>query len=294
VVSNSQLVARELARIPEVKTKLAILVERVGSRVVVNIGLTSVTLPFVGLYLPPVGHAVQMDYRDGRWVVSGPASPLPGEGTITTASTPRAVVTAWGVPYTLRHASSYTPVLNDLVGITWSADEGIIDGKLSAASGVTPPATNPGGGGLQTYHPPQFTAIDSGSWNGSRWWTNDVYASASNDGAFFYGSKIRDTIPDSASIISCGVYIPIRTINVNAPGQMRLHLNATKPGGAPTFSGSASPIPATSGWHPVPNAWIDVLKSGNGGIGFDGGGYWIIRGNGSDAQAGALDIYYQA
>jgi len=291
--SNSQLVAQVLATIPTVRAKTVTYVSRTGTKVTVNVGLTQVTLPFIGMYLPPPGHPVQMELRDDRWIVSGPAVPLPGVGTITVAGSPRASVLAWGVTYSLPFLATYTPVLSDSVSILWSVDGGLITGKQSATSDVVPPAPNPGGG-TTLYHPPPFTAIGSGSWNGSNWWTNDVYASASNDGAFFYGSKIRDTIPDGATPVTARIYIPIRTVNVNAPGQMKLHLNATQPAGAPTFSGAASPIPAVSGWHDIPGPWVDYLKANDGGVGFDGGGYWIIRGTGSDALAGALDITYLA
>ncbi len=293
-MGNSALVAKRLAQIPADGSKVAVFVARDGIRALVNIGSTSVKLPFVGLYLPPTGHPVQLELRGGEWVVTGPAVPLPGEGVITATGTPRAEVTAWGVIYSLRFKSSYTPVLSDLVALTWSADEGIIEGKLSASSSLIAPGTNPGSGASGTFHPKPFLATGSGSYRASNgWWTADVYASATNDGAFWYGTKIKDTIPDSATIVSARIYLPIRAINVNAPGQMRLHTNLSKPAGAPSFSGSAVDRPAVSGWHSVPLSWIDHLKANNGGVGFDGGGYWIIKAISSDRQSGALDISYR-
>jgi hypothetical protein len=293
VGSNNDLVVRALRSIPQVAQKTAVFVQRDGLKAIVNVGDTTIVLPFVGLYLPPSGHAVQLELRDGQWVVTGPATPLPGEGTITATGSPRATVTAWGTAYTLRYKSSYTPVLNDLVSITWSADEGIIEGKLTAASALVAPGANPGAG-VQRYHPDPFTAVDSGTYrSGSGWWTNTVRANV-DDGAWFYGSKIKNTIPDSAVIIQARLYVPIQTIVINAPGQLRLHQHASKPGGAPTYLGSASPLSAVSGWRTIPKSFIDYLKANDGGIGFDGGGQWVCYGVASDALSGALDIIYDA
>jgi hypothetical protein len=282
VVTNNDLVRRALRRIPQVAQKTATFVRREGLKAVVNTGSTTIIIPFVGLYLPPAGHAVQLELRDGQWVVTGPATPLPGEGVITATGSPRAQVTAWGQVYTLRYRSSYTPVLNDLVELVWSADEGIIGGKLSASSAVVAPGSDP------------FTAKDSGTWrSGSGWWTNTVRANV-DDGAWFYGNKIRDTIPDSATIVSARIYLPIQSIVIDAPGQLRLHNEPSKPGGAPTFVGSAFAMSARRGWRTIPTSFIDYLKANVGGIGFDGGGYWINYGVASDGLSGALDITYDA
>lgn len=280
---------RRLAQIPTVSSKVGIFVSRSGNFATVNIGNSTVTLPFVGMYLPPPGHPVQINTQNGEVVVTGPARPLPGVGRISATGTPRATVTAWGIAYSLPYHTSYTPVLNDDVAIVWSADGGLITGKVSASSNVVPPDPNPGGGG-GSFHPAPFTAIDSGTYrSGNGWWTNTVRASV-DDGAWFYGSKIKDTIPDTATITLARIYLPIQTINVNAPGQLRVHTNATKPAGAPTFTGSSSPLSAVAGWRDIPPAFIDYLKVNTGGIGFDGGGFWINYGTASDGLSGALDI----
>ena len=293
MTGNNDLVRARLAEIPKVAQKTAIFVRRDGLDAVINVGDTTVQVPFVGLYLPPAGHAVQLDFRDGRWVCSGPATPLPGEGTVTVAGSPRATVTAWGETYTLRHRSSYTPVFGDLVELIWSADEGIIGGKLSAASSNVPPA-EAGASGPQRFHPDPFPAGDSGTWrSGSGWWTRTVRANV-DDGAWFYGTTIKDTIPDSAVPVSARIYLPVQTIVINAPGQLRLHTHAFKPAGAPTFTGAAQATPAVSGWHDIPLSWVDFLKANDGGIGFDGGGQWVCAGSDTDGLSGALDITYDA
>ncbi len=269
--------------------KLAVFIERVGSKVRVNVGVTSVVLSFVGLQLPPSGHAVQMELRDGEWVVSGPASPLPSTGKITAVAAPLATVTAWLKSYTIAYLSSYTPTVGDDVDITWSADGGRIMGRASALATAPGSGTNPVSG-PQLFHPPPFTAIDSGS-RGSSWFTNDVYASDSNIGAWFYGSKVADTIPDNAAILASRIYLNPRQVQGNKPN-LGYHGAATKPGGALSVL-SASPLNATSGWVDIPVGLIAAIIAG-GGIGFNHGGYNIFRGTAADGLSGALDITYQA
>lgn len=280
---------RRLAQIPTVDQKVGIFVSRTGSQVTVNIGTSAVSLPFVGLYLPPPGHPVAISSQNGQVAVTGPARPLPGVGRVTATGSPRATVTAWGVVYVLPYHTSYTPTLNDDVAIVWSADGGLITGKVSATSNVVPPDANPGGGG-GSFNPAPFTAIDSGTYRaGSGWWTNTVRANV-DDGCWFYGSKVKDTIPDSATITKARIYLPIQSIIINAPGQLRLHVHPTKPAGAPTFTGSAFALSAVAGWRDIPTSFIDYLKANNGGIGFDGGGQWVNYGVASDQLSGALDI----
>lgn len=297
MVSNADLVTAGLARIPDVRRKTAIFVGRVGVKAQVNLaGGTSPILPYASGSFPTPGDPVQLELRDGEWVVTGPARPKPGEGIITGTGTPRAKVTAWGVEYELRLDPSYTAVLADRVTISWSADgEGVITGKVSAASNALTPGSS-GGGGLQTFHPDAFTAIDSGSYRGSAWWTNDVYSAINNDSAWFYGSKIRDTIPDTAVILSAYIYIPIRAININADGVMKMHTNSVKGSTPPAWAGGPynQLVPPATGWHAIPTFWVDYMKANDAGIGFETGGYWVAKGTGSDAYSGALDITYQA
>lgn len=290
---SSDIINRKLAEVPTITSKVGIFVSRTGNSAKVNVGTSSVTLPFVGLYLPPPGHPVQLSSVNAQVVVTGPARPLPGVGKVTATGSPRATVTAWGVSYVLPYQTSYTPALNDDVAIVWSADGGLITGKVSAVSNVLPPDAN-SGGGSGAFHPAPFTAIDSGTWRaGSGWWTPTVRANV-DDGAWFYGSKVKDTIPDTATIVSAFIYLPIQQIVVNAPGQLRLHIHPTKPAGAPTFTGSATGISAEPGWRQIPNSFIDYLKANDGGIGFDGGGQWVNYGVSSDQLSGALDIAWTA
>lgn len=291
--ASGDAIRRRLPDREPARRKNGIYVRRDGDLVRVNVGDRSVSLRFAGLMLPPPGHPVELEQRDQEVVVTGPARPLPTEGTVTVAGSPRATVNAWGVDYVLRINPAYTPVIGDLVTIQWGTDEGTIIGKQSAAAASSSPSEN-GGGGVTRYHPAPFRMIDSGTYRaGAGWWTRTVRANV-DDGAWFPGAKIKHTIPDSARIISARIYLPVISVVIAADGQLRLHTHATKPVGAPTFTGSAVPVEPHTGWVPVPTSWIDVLKAGDGGIGFDGGGQWVCAGTDTDALSGALDIIYEA
>lgn len=287
-VDYASRVTRQLAEILPVQSKLGVFVKRDGIKAVVNIGLTTVTLPFVGMYLPPTGHPVQLEMRDGQLVVSGPARPLPGVGKITGTGSPRATVTAWGVPYLLPYRSGYTPVMGHDVEIAWTADGGVIQGQVTATSDVVAPGTNPGGGG-GAFHPSPFTAIDSGSRYSSGGWVNsDVYASSSMTGGWFYGSKIRDTIPDAATITLARIYLSPRQTQFGPP-RLQVHTSPSK-AGALTWVGSYYELGSRSGWVSIPVGFIDYLKVNPGGLGMNHGGYDVYRGVPADGLSGALDI----
>lgn len=287
-------VAEQFARITPVQSKLGIFVERAGTHAVVNLGDGTVRLPFVGMYLPPSGHPVQVESRDGKTVVTGPARPLPGAGVIVTVNAPYAAVLAWDIMYTLPYRAGYEPSSGHNVEISWSADGGVIQGQVSAISDdPTPDVVPPPSGG--SFHPAPFTAIDSGTYNPAygKWISGDVWASTSTTSAWFYGSKVVDSIPDAATITLARIYLPPRSTSGAAP-ILQAHSAATKPGGAVTFIGSGYPLPARAGWVDIPAAFIDHLKVNGGGLGFNHGGYNIYAGVGSDGLSGALDIAWIA
>jgi hypothetical protein len=185
--------------------------------------------------------------------------------------------------------------LNDLVLINWESG-GAIVAKLPALPGVVAPELPPSAGPA-TYHPAPFTAVDSGTFYipSSRWSTTDVtsVSTGNNDGAWFYGSKIKDTIPDTATIVSAFIYLPLTSQQTGTP-LLQLHTSPTRPGGNVAFTGSTFGLTAKSGWVQIPNTFIDALKATDGGLGFSSGGYNIWRGVATDGLSGALDITYQA
>jgi hypothetical protein len=292
-VGTADQLAAALREIPTVSSKLGTFVRRDGVRVVVSLAGKQVVLPFVGTALPPVGASVQVETRDGSTVVTGAAAPLPQVAKVTALAGLMVTVEAWGQPYTLRYLAAYTPAVGDEVSVSWGADGGVVQDKLSRSAPTPPPVAFQGTGALAEFHPGPFTATGSGSY-GSRWFTNDVYASSSNTGGWWYGSKVRDTIPDNAAIKSASIFLNARQVSGSDP-VLRLHTSEGQPSGPLSFTAAPQALNgARKGWVPIPTAWVDYLKANAGGVGFEHGGYNIFRGTQSDALSGALDITWAA
>jgi hypothetical protein len=161
----------------------------------------------------------------------------------------------------------------------------------------TSPAGNtaPGGAvGTASSHTTVFTALDAGSFGpgtSGRWWTPQVYASDSNLGAWFYGSKISDTIPATALTQRVELYVGSASqISGSAPN-IAVHGYGSKPAGAPTLSTIAA-VGIAPGWVTIPSSIGDALKAGGGaaGVGLNHGGYNILPSLTQDGMSGALRI----
>lgn len=259
-----------------------------GLRATVDFSDGRVPAYFASGVRPELNESVWVVVTDGAAYMLGPTVPKPAEGTMVIASDGIAdVLTDIGtVKAVYRLGDTFAP--GDPLMLDWNGGCRIIGIKSANPTGPEiPPA--PGGGGGRTTK--TFTANDSGSYqSGYGWRTQDVWSSANNIGAWFYGNKIRDTIPDSASIIRAEIYLP-QTKNVGAAPFGR-HSSATKPVGPVAFSATAE-LPARRGWVRIPNSLIDHLKTNTGGLGFDLGGYNIWSGTQQDGQSGALRVTYQ-
>lgn len=225
--------------------------------------------------------------------MTGPTMPHPSDGVFISQSGGIATVLTdiGNVKATFNVGDTFTAGV-DIVKLYWSAGCHIIGKKSANPPGPEiPPAPGSGGGGGSTRLTRTFTAIDSGSYQpGSGWRTNDVWCSLNNTGGWFYGNKIKDTIPDSASIIRAEIYLP-QTKNLGVAPFGR-HGSATKPSGALSFASTAE-LPARRGWVRIPNALIEHLKANTGGLGFAGGGYSIWAGIQKDGQSGAVRVTYE-
>jgi len=238
-------------------------------------------------YRPEVNESVWVAVVDGVAYMLGPTTPKPAEGTIVSTDSGIATVdTDLGeVEATYLSGATFTP--GDAVKLFWSNGCHVL-GVLSTSTtaGEVPPA--PGGSGARVTT--TFTAIDSGSYqDGYGWRINDVWSSASNSGAWFYGTKIRDTIPDSAAIVSAEIYLPLLKDLGSFP--FGRHGSASKPGGPVTIT-ATSTLPGKSGWVPIPTSLIDDLKVNVGGLGFALGGYNIWAGTQRDGLSGAVRVTY--
>jgi hypothetical protein len=295
--SHADLLAEQAATIVPPETIIGIHVSQAGPIATVLMGDGGTIQARTASPYPSVpGDPVRLERRGGTLVVTGPAVPRSPTGRVTVGgSTTATVEYPNGSGITKSMPTALTVALNDLVLINWESGGAVI-GKLAALPGVVAPIVPPAAG-LTTFHPAPFTAIDSGTYYipGSRWSTTDVtsVSTGNNDGAWFYGSKIKDTIPDAAAIVSVFMYLPLTSQQTGTP-LLQLHTAATRPGGNVTFTGATTGLTLKSGWVQIPTTFIDVLKASDGGLGFSSGGYNIWRGVAADGLSGALDITYQA
>jgi hypothetical protein len=288
VANTAQRINRGLNAKADVRRLIGTFVSTDGVRGVVDVGGGRIPVDLSG-YTPEVDESVWVLFIDSTATVLGPTLQKPGQGTVTAAPANNLVpVSTTAGPFTLPYAAGLSLSAGQIVKLgAWN--EG---GFVFAVMSTTPAAGNPGGGpGAGTGDQVQvFSAIDSGSYNGS-WWTGQVYASDSNTGAWFYGSKIADTIPDTAVIVSVELYLsPVQT--EFAGPNIGYHAAGTKPGGSLTIIG-ATPSSA-AGWVALPNYFGDFLKANVGGLGCLHGGFNIYNSLAGDAQSGAVRIHWQA
>lgn len=239
--------------------------------------------------LPPLNETVWVQLAGSVAYMHGPVVPKPDEGGVVSASAGVAVVQTDIGDVTAAYDNGLLLLdPGDIVHMVWGPSGAWIDGVKTDYTPPTPPAPP---APEQTRRTVEFGAIDSGSYqSGYGWRTNEVWSSASNQGGWFYGSAIRDTIPDAAPIYVAQIYLPPPTKLTGARPFGR-HDYDTKPGGALTVH-AASTLGATSGWVDIPLTLIDHLRANPGGLGFDYGGYNIWPGTQRDGQSGRLRVTF--
>lgn len=279
----------QVANIPDVRSHTATFVRMDGNLAVVNTGNTQIKLPAPGFYPPRVGMTVQVEWRNGKGAVVGPAVSRNPLGTITGTGSPLATVTVDGVDYLLPYESWYTPTVSDVVSIDWIQE--VIVGKLSTSPTAPEEPTTPGGGA--TPFDVNILAQASGKYDSSwgNWWGgSEVWASNNNQGIWTYGNAVRDGVGATATISRIWINLPLISQVGNC--SIGVHGHASIPGGAPTI-GSAVPLNPRGGWVELPVDFGVYLLAGSRGIGVlaPGGGLTKWRGAPSpDAWSGALRI----
>lgn len=252
--------------------------------VLVNIAGGDVSIPMV-TRAPFPGDRVWIAYLGSVPFCLGA---IPKAATATVTGVPvggRVEVTAEDSrPYTLPFNDGYEPVVGDRVVIDWSAN-GVIVCQMSAEpEGVIPvvppaPPRPPGGAAV-------FGATDSGTWRGG--WVDNLFGvSESRRGFYWYGTQIRDTIPDTSAITGFAINVAEdwnRLTNVT----LTLHGDPSKSGSPPspldTFVVSGG-----SGSKPLPLSWAAALRDGSAfGIGSVVDSGWLQWQ--SAATSGALSI----
>jgi hypothetical protein len=273
----------QVARIPTVRSETSVFVRMEGVFAIVNVGPQSaIKVPCVGWYPPVAGMTVQVEWRDGHPVVTGPARSLSPIGTISAPGTPKATVLVDGIEYLLYTRQGYEAVLGDMVTVNWQT--GIIEGAITGVD--TPEEPDTGGVAAAQFTDLPVLAENSGSYQ-SRWWKNDVWASSNNDGLWTYGWRTRDALA-GADVTKVEIFLPLQSEVGNA--QIGLSPNHVIPPGAPTITDLVD-LPVRSGWVALPSWWGNWLRDNTGGIGVlapGGGGYTRWTGTALDSWSGAL------
>lgn len=290
MTSDAEAAADKFASIPNVEIIVATFVDRAtDGMVTVDFGQGEVVILSAGVTEPLPGDPVRVLRVNNTTIMIGPAFPLSGVGTVTATGTPLLTVTTSAGSRQLPRVSSYSAVNGDLVLIDWSAG-GIVIGKITAAPAGAyappPPVITDFSVDFRAY---TSASIQSGSWN-----KNDVWASDSNRGAWFYGTSIADTIPDSATIRRVQIYLP-EFYNPFPSDVASLGVHGlASPAGGLTITGSFG-VAGGAGWRDLPPGYGDALKIGSAlgvavqqAVAFSG--YHKYYGTASDADSGLLRI----
>jgi hypothetical protein len=276
VTSMEEQVQARLAGKSRVRRYVGTFVAMVGRTATVDLANGRITgMSTATPYRPQVNDTVWVEFVDGVPLMLGPAVMPPDSGVVVTVSAASAVVTTdlGDVRATYNVGDSISS--GQSVKLMWSAGAHII-GVMSSV--LTPPAPPPPPVIINPVpHLDVFTATAAGSWNEKYGWTQQqVWASADTLGAWFYGSKIRDTLA-GASIQKVELFATPTHLEGNAQD-------------GPVLSNSTPVAVSTEGWVMLPTAFGEFLAQNIGGIGLNHGGMNKFRSLREDAQTGALRI----
>lgn len=238
-------------------------------------------------YLPVVGEQVWVQFIDGVPWMLGPTVIPPGDGTVFTVSPESVVVETDVGRVTATYTAGAALSSGQNVKLYWQGGPHVI-GALATTpppTPVPPPPPEP----VASRHVDVFTATDAGSWSQSYGWNQgQVWASDSLLGAWFYGTKIKDTL-SAASIERVEMWVTLTQIRGSNPN-FATHPHPSKPGGAPALTTVAA-LPVSSGtWLELPLSVGQFLATNVGGVGVNHGGYNKFRSLTEDPQSGALRI----
>lgn len=280
-------IARQLDGKSNVLTLVGTFVGVANGIYVVDVGGNRIPADLGSSYLPEVNESVWVWFIDGVPFVKGPTTFRPDRGTVVSVASGIVTLSTAAGNIGMKYTGT-TPSAGQVMGILWHGGPTAFLLSTSPAGNTPPPA--PGGGGAQQ-HVDRFAAnTDSGSWrSGNGWWTSQIRAGDTNLGAWFYGTKIADTLPSGATIQRVQIWIS-GSISGAAPN-FALHPHASRPGGAPSLSGSTA-IGVSGGWVDLPLSFGQALRNGNGsyGVGINHGGNSIFNSVTDDGQSGTLVI----
>lgn len=241
-----------------------------------------------GQYRPEINEAVWVFFYDGKPFLEGPVEPKPGQGVVVTVGSATALVATDIGDKRVTIPFGATLSSGDTVKLYWSEGGHI----LSVLTAATPPPTPPAPGTGETKLI-EFKAIDSAQYYLplNKLQSNYPRASDSISGAFFYGTQIADTIPDTATVLSEEIYLPL--LQELGFCYIGLHDQANTTPGMPASHDDTALSPR-GGWVPLSAGWGAYLASHYAGITLtSGNGDNRWNGTQADGMAGCVRIKFQ-
>lgn len=238
-------------------------------------------------YRPQVGESVWVAFIDQVPFMLGPTTTKPGTGTVVSVASNLATISTDIGQVLASFNSGLTLSAGQIVKLFWNDGPHVI-GVMSAPLPV-PTAPNQPNPANPVSHTDTFTALDSGSWtDASGWWSQQVLADAADLGAWFYGTKISDTL-NGASVSRIEMYVSL-DVQSGASPNLAYHAYSSKPATSPVLTGALATDVSDGAWVSLPLAFGAFLASNPGGIGVAHGGASKFRSLSEDAQSGALRI----
>lgn len=235
-------------------------------------------------YRPEINEQVFVAAIDGKYFLLGPSVPKPAQGTVTAVQSNTATVSTDQGTVTASVGVGMTLSAGQVVKLFWSDGAHVLAALTAAPTPVVPPP--PPDAGSST-HIDVFTAVDAGTYQNGRWWQDQPWASQSTIGAWFYGSKIRDTI-QGGSVSRIQIYLPVVQRQFDPPN-IGTHAYGGKVSN-PSVQNAAAVGVGGTGWYDLPVSFGQYLVGNVGGIGLNHGGYNKFASLAADAQSGALRI----
>jgi hypothetical protein len=236
-------------------------------------------------YRPEVGERVFVVSVNGAFFLVGPAMPKPAQGTVKSVGSSVVTLDTDMGSVQATYDAGTTLSVSQEVKLLWSGGAHVV-GILTAPAPPPPPPAPPEP--VKRRHVDVFQPVDAGSFSGGRWWQPQPWASDSTLGAWFYGSKIRDTL-QGAPVSKVEIWSTLASRMGSLPN-FGIHPHASKLAGGPAIT-SATPIaPPNGGWLTLPTGFGQQLANAVGGIGLAHGGFNKFRSLSDDPQSGALRI----
>jgi hypothetical protein len=236
-------------------------------------------------YRPEVNEPVWVVSVNGRFFFVGAALSKPGQGEVLALVDDRAIVGTDIGDVTASVPESAELVPGSIVTLYWQGGAHVMT-VLSSPLPVVEPPPAPSTGATQ--HVDTFLAIDAGTFGGGNWKQRQVWASASTLGAWFYGTKIVDTLR-AAQVQKIEIFCTLTSVYGDPP-VFATHPHGSQPTGAPALSNSTPRAVSSGVWLELPVAFGQWLAANVGGVGLNHGGFNKFRSLTEDPQSGALRI----